>query len=349
MSSKHKKLTQILFQLLSKFKFAIWIGINLRTNLIMTSILLLSSIFCFLGNSWVIIWTILELNTLSFCCIMKNNTKRDIQKRNEIVIKYLLIQVIASGMLLISTSWIMILKSNALTIYFLRSVAIIIKAASSPFHQWFINVSKSIKWSTNIVLFTWQKLAPLYLIIFQIKNIILIFILRSCLRGAISLINKKGLKEIIAYSSVFNLGWIITGLIISTKLFLLFSVIYWFSVYRVVIIIRKGNLKTLEEIKKKINNWSSIILVANLAGIPPLIRFIAKWIVFSVRLRIKLFTLISFILVIRTINFYIYLRFSRRNLIKKRRENQKEIFLSNKRFFVLFCFINIVTILSISL
>jgi len=62
----------------------------------------------------------------------------------------------------------------------------------------------------------------------------------------------------------------------------------------------------LETIKK--NKLLLIVLIANLAGIPPLPGFIAKWISMKERLNHNLLIITLLILTISAINFYIYLR-----------------------------------------
>jgi NADH:ubiquinone oxidoreductase subunit 2 (subunit N) len=76
------------------------------------------------------------------------------------------------------------------------------------------------------VLFTWQKLAPLYLLLFQFKISFVLFILCSGVLGGISIFNKRSLKEIMAFSSIFNLSWLIVSLALSFKLFLIFAGFY---------------------------------------------------------------------------------------------------------------------------
>jgi NADH:ubiquinone oxidoreductase subunit 2 (subunit N) len=74
------------------------------------------------------------------------------------------------------------------------------------------------------------------------------------------------------------------------------------------------------------------MLIINLAGIPPIPGFLAKWVVFyeSLRINIKLF--ISSLLVLRRLNLYIYIRIIRNELIKRARKEQKNR--TNLRYFI---------------
>lgn len=296
----------------------------LRTNLVILVLLISSSLLCIVVNSWVSIWRILELNTLSFCSILKTGGKQENQRNRETVIKYLIIQSIASALLILFSSYEMIPREIVRLFSLVAILSLIIKSAAAPLHQWFVNIASNMKWMNNIILFTWQKLAPLYLILFQTKKMVLPFILTSAFLGTISIMNKKRLKKIIAFSSVFNLRWIILAICLRTKIFIIFTGIYWISVMFVILIIKKINLRFLEEINKKINKWIPLLLMINLAGLPPLIGFIAKWITFLEGVKIRIKTMVTILLVIRALNLYVYIRIVRVNTIKTSRRLQKD-------------------------
>jgi NADH:ubiquinone oxidoreductase subunit 2 (subunit N) len=274
-------------------------------------------------NTWLSIWVILEINTLSFCVIIKSQGK---EKKNilEIRIKYFIIQSISSAFLLLSSISTKITKSLLIALFTLRIRALIIKSAAAPFHQWFISIVKSIKWKRATILMTWQKLAPTFLVLYQIKNIIYTFIATSLFVGAISQINKNKTLQIIAFSSVFNLSWILLAILINTKLFLRFSVIYWTTVVITIIIL---NLLKIEVILKEniesTDKWTYLIIILNLGGIPPIIGFLAKWLVFSEALANKYTITIRMILIIRRLNLYIYIRMLNFIVIRQTQNKQK--------------------------
>ena len=293
---------------------------EIRNKIIIKNTIFISSLLCLIRNNWILIWVFLEINTLSFCSVIKRNTKTS-KKENDSSIKYFIIQSIASGILLF-----FVVTKERYILHFLSmfaTTALIVKLAAAPFHEWFIKITKRMTWKNATILITWQKLAPTYLITFQEKTISFIFILLSSLIGAIFQINKKNVMEIIALSSVFNLRWILLAILINIKTFVYFITIYWISVTLIIKVLQYSfNINIIYFFSRRIRKWLVLFITANLAGIPPFSGFLVKWVVFVLYLKIHITPLISVILVIRTINFYIYLRLIKKTILKPKRQNQ---------------------------
>lgn len=250
----------------------------------------------------------LEINTLSFCCLIKTFSfeKKTIA---EIGIKYFIIQSISSSILVFSC---IAFYLNILIItfaIFIGAIALSIKIGCSPFHQWFINIVKITKWKNRTVLITWQKIAPVFLIVYQMKQLFYIFIIFSVVTGSLSQINKSIVIEVIAFSSVFNLRWIILAITLNIKILLVFSIIYWIAVVIVIVVVYETKIQKINrESVKVIKKWNYFIIIINLAGIPPLAGFLAKWVVFKEILNFSITRITTTFLLIRRINLYIYLR-----------------------------------------
>lgn len=83
-----------------------------------------------------------------------------------------------------------------------------LKLGARPFHSWFISVREGLDWVSLRVLMTWQKLAPLGLIMisgWRIVSVILIGLI-SVLIGGLGGLNQLIVRKILAYSSVSHLG-----------------------------------------------------------------------------------------------------------------------------------------------
>jgi NADH-ubiquinone oxidoreductase chain 2 len=106
------------------------------------------------------------------------------------------------------------------------TAAILIKLASAPFHRWFVEIVPKVRIKTRILLITWQKLAPVYILIFMIKPVVLARILIRGFLGRIIQIIKSKLIEIMALSSIFNLSWIILASTLRRKTLFVFIRIY---------------------------------------------------------------------------------------------------------------------------
>jgi len=128
------------------------------------------------------------------------------------------------------------------------------------------------------------------------------------------------------YSSVFNLGWIFLAIMTRIKILLWFNIIYWTSVAIIIYILKISKINTLNtEIKSNIKKWTIIIIIANLAGMPPLIGFLIKWLLIIAIIKTSLLLITTIALILRAINFFIYLRIIRKQILSTTNKNQIEI------------------------
>jgi NADH:ubiquinone oxidoreductase subunit 2 (subunit N) len=101
--------------------------------------------------------------------------------------------------------------------------------------------------------------------------------------------------------------------------------LYWFSVLIIIYVIWKTRFKEKSNDNSEIEiNLTTTILLANLAGIPPTSGFLAKWMVITQSLTQKIVSLTSSILVIRSVNLYIYIRTFTPIIVKSFKKSQKE-------------------------
>lgn len=291
------------------------------------------------------IWVLLEINTLSFCSMVFK--KRDINKiqSKERLMKYFVVQSIASSLLILSCFFGVGKvdgNRNLFSVFLLVIVmSLIIKIGAVPFHFWFISVSKKRNWMRNKVLFTWQKLLPIYLIIFQLKKMVYPFILFSVIFGSVFLINKKSFKEILALSSVFNLGWMLCAIRLRLKILISFSFIYWMRLIFFIEEISKRMNSSFNEKSSRVRKVLLFLKTTNLAGIPPLILFMVKWLTFSRLLKFNLTILATFILILRRINVFVYLRMASRVFLLVSFKSQKYFLWGSSFRLILFLFLNI--------
>jgi len=146
------------------YKDFFWI----RTNSLIITTTIITPLLCISRNSWIIVWITLEINTLAFCGILRIPHKKS-NKIIECRIKYFIVQSIASGIFIIASIQIKTLY-NTTIIQNMVIISLILKIAASPFQEWFVNIRKNIKKYQLTILITWQKLAPIFLILFQKKK-----------------------------------------------------------------------------------------------------------------------------------------------------------------------------------
>jgi len=198
----------------------------------------MAPLFCFLSNNWLVIWICLEVSTLTFTFIVIINTQ--IKLEPEASIKYFIIQSRASALLLA----LFLLKFFSFLSRkekIILRIILILKIGVIPFHLWFLRITKTLNWNFLTLLMTWQKVAPIYLILFSNKMILIIRATISMSVGTILQYKNRRLRIMIAYSSIANSCWIITGAVLNVLMIILFISIYFLAVAIINITFKKKN------------------------------------------------------------------------------------------------------------
>lgn len=284
-----------------------------------SSTLIIRTIISLSANQWIYIWIGLELNLLSFIPLI---TAFSNNRETEAAIKYFLAQAIGSGLLLLGAfNKYIILEmyiknplSNQLSSIIIL-IALFIKLGAAPCHFWFPVVIRKLSWPICITLSTWQKIAPL--IILSSSNIIpnsfIIIFLGSIgsVVGGIGGLNQTQLRPLLAYSSIGHLGWIVRSPSLSTTCSYFF--IYSITTAAIILLLwflssNHWSPKISISIITPAYTFSLLILILSLAGLPPFLGFLPKWIVLSAILSSDFSIIWPLFLVIgSTIQLYYYL------------------------------------------
>lgn len=271
------------------------------------------------ANSWFGAWIGLEINLLSFIPLM---TRSSNLTTTEASLKYFLIQAIASATLLYTVilgALILNVNRSLLrsTPFFttLINTTLLLKTGAAPFHFWFPGVIEGLSWINGLVLITWQKIAPLILLSYNItlNNFTIGIIIACILIGSLGGLNQTSLRKILAYSSINHLGWLVAALTINESLWRLYFGIYVFLSTAIIFIINNYKLYHLNQIfslnyvtpRLKFAFFTTFL---SLGGLPPFIGFLPKWIVIQALTETKLLFLITIIVVITLITLFYYLR-----------------------------------------
>nr|YP_097181.1 NADH dehydrogenase subunit 2 [Desmognathus fuscus]AAT37325.1 NADH dehydrogenase subunit 2 [Desmognathus auriculatus]AAT37289.1 NADH dehydrogenase subunit 2 [Desmognathus fuscus]AAT37291.1 NADH dehydrogenase subunit 2 [Desmognathus fuscus]AAT37295.1 NADH dehydrogenase subunit 2 [Desmognathus fuscus]AAU20618.1 NADH dehydrogenase subunit 2 [Desmognathus fuscus] len=250
------------------------------------------TIITFISNHWFLAWIGLELNTLAIIPIM---SKMHHPRSTEAAIKYFLIQSMASALLLFATTlnawytgeWT-IINMQTQTPLLLLTTALMIKLAVAPFHMWLPDVIQGLDLMTCLILSTWQKLAPMTLMIqvsSEINTTLFMFLgMLSLLIGGWGGLNQAQLRKMMAYSSIAHLGWMMIVMSYSPNLTLLNLMMYLLLTTSMFLMMMKL-LST--NINKMASSWmknlsltsTMIIILMSLGGLPPLSGFMPKWLI----------------------------------------------------------------------
>nr|AAT37311.1 NADH dehydrogenase subunit 2 [Desmognathus fuscus] len=250
------------------------------------------TIITFISNHWFLAWIGLELNTLAIIPIM---SKMHHPRSTEAAIKYFLIQSMASALLLFATmlnAWYTgewtIINMQTQTPLLLLTTALMIKLAVAPFHMWLPDIIQGLDLMTCLILSTWQKLAPMTLMIqvsSEINTTLLMFLgMLSLLIGGWGGLNQTQLRKMMAYSSIAHLGWMMIVMSYSPNLTLLNLLMYLLLTTSMFLMMMKL-LST--NINKMASSWmknlsltsTMTIILMSLGGLPPLSGFMPKWLI----------------------------------------------------------------------
>lgn len=252
---------------------------------------------------------------------------------SEASLKYFLTQALASSILLFSVLIIIskekLYRNTGYESYstIILNSSLLTKMGAAPFHFWFPEVIEGLDWINSIILLTWQKIAPIILLINNInpvKFLRIIIIFCMVVRGIIGL-NQTSLRKILAYSSINHMGWIIASIIIMESIWS-----YYFSIYSIIslnliLMFKYLNIYHVTQLITSINQIPifKIAFVLNffsLGGLPPFLGFLPKWITIQTIVENQLYLLTVRIIVITLLTLYYYLRISFRSLTLRRFE-----------------------------
>jgi NADH-quinone oxidoreductase subunit N len=196
----------------------------------------------------------------------KNN-----QKISERLIKYFIIQVIASILLLL-----FFIINFWLFIFF----PLLVKIGAVPFHFWLIPVLKNLNYYNIFILLVLQKIVPLVLLLqVNIHYLLLCFLcLVNALIGSVIGIFQTAIKNIIGYSSIHHIGWLLIAQLINKTMVLFYLFFYGLLLFPLIKLCSYFNVKNLQDTLKFSSSFKIIliILILSLAGLPPFLGFLPK-------------------------------------------------------------------------
>nr|AKQ53278.1 NADH dehydrogenase subunit 2 [Haritalodes derogata] len=276
-------------------------------------ILFFSTLISISSNSWFGCWIGLEINLLSFIpLISKSNNILS----SEASLKYFLVQSIASNNLLFFIILKMILMKN-FEMDNINSIMInsslLMKMGSAPFHFWFPNIVEGLSWFNNIILMSRQKITPIILLSYYFnKNLIIIIIIMNSIIGAIGGLNQTSLRKLMAFSSINNLGWMLSSMMISENLWMFYFIMYSFMITIMCLLFYCMNMFFINQLFFSNMNYmiklSLLINFLSLGGLPPFIGFFPKWIIINFLLLNNFYFLTFILIMMSLILLFFYIR-----------------------------------------
>nr|AXS66383.1 NADH dehydrogenase subunit 2 [Curculionoidea sp. 11 KM-2017] len=313
--------------------------------------LILGTLISISSSSWFMMWLGLEINLLSVIPLI--NMKNNIYS-TEALMKYFITQAIASIMLLYSI--LMFFNLNNFfnykeTLNLILFSSLMMKMGAAPFHFWFPQIIEGLTWNMTLLMLTWQKIAPMILLSYNINMnlFILSIIILSSSMGSIMGLNQISLRKILTFSSINHLSWMITSLLKSLSLWMLYFSIYSLITINIIFILKFFNIIYLKQLIMKMssNKHLKLFFMLNflsLGGLPPFIGFFPKWLTINY-LNLNNFWMISLILIMFSlITLIFYSRMILSTLIINNTEQLKMNFPFMKKFILKMNFINLISL-----
>nr|QID48530.1 NADH dehydrogenase subunit 2 [Celes skalozubovi] len=302
---------------------------NNSMKLLFLSSLMMGTILSISSNTWLGIWMGLEINLLSIIPLLTDSKNMVI---NESAIKYFIIQAMPSTTLLISVLLIQMKytmwweKQNIPSMLIMSSM--MMKMGAAPFHFWLPEVMGSSSWMNCLILLTWQKIAPMMTVSYCIKMSSFTFtvIMMGIIIGAMGGLNQTSLRQIMAYSSISHLAWMISSMIVSENMWELYFYIYFLLNTVVIVMFSSMKLLFLNQIYLSENSMTEIkflvmLSLLSLGGLPPTLGFLPKWLIIQLLIDNNMTTMMFLMVTFTTITLFYYMRISFSAIIMLHSEN----------------------------
>nr|WNH37253.1 NADH dehydrogenase subunit 2 [Lycodes palearis] len=282
----------------------------------------LGTTITFASSHWLLAWMGLEMNTLAIIPLMAQHHH---PRAVEATTKYFLTQATGAAMLLFASTtnawmtgqWDIQQMTHPLPIT-LITLALALKVGLAPVHAWLPEVLQGLDLTTGLILSTWQKLAPLALLM-QIQPLnsplLVVLGLTSTLVGGWGGLNQTQLRKILAYSSIAHLGWMILVMQFSPSLTLLTLLAYLLMTFSTFLVFKLNNSTTLNTLS---TSWTKApaltaltpLILLSLGGLPPLTGFMPKWLILQELAKQDLALTATLAALAALLSLYFYLRLS---------------------------------------
>nr|ANJ70221.1 NADH dehydrogenase subunit 2 [Anisosticta novemdecimpunctata] len=317
-------------------------------------IMMLGTLISISSYSWINIWIGLEMNLLAFIPLINMD---NFKQSAEVSMKYFLVQATAS--LFIMFAFLMtFIENNSLeqlspTSNFIFNCSILMKMGAAPFHMWYPNVAMGLSWMNNILLMTWQKIAPMILIMynFNMNLFFCMIILISMTISGLSIWNQTDMKKILALSSINHMGWMMAMMFLNQSLWIMYFIVYFFLTTNLILVLNNYKINSTYELAMLFNTNKStkfffFLNLMSLGGVPPFLGFFPKWMALKILLENEMYFLAFLMIFLTLLSLFIYIRIMVQSMVFKISE-KKNTFKNSKLYFIYF--INWVNILGLTI
>nr|AMP84257.1 NADH dehydrogenase subunit 2 [Omobranchus elegans] len=272
------------------------------------------------SSHWLLAWMGLELNTIAILPLM---AYRHFPRAVEACTKYFLIQASASALFLFASvtnawssgEWDIQQMTDPLSTTII-TIALASKIGLAPLHAWLPEVIQGINLTTGLILSTWQKIAPLTLLL-QIKmpfpTLFILLGIASVLIGGWAGLNQTQLRKMLAYSSIAHTGWMVLVMQFAPTLALFNFLMYTImtsAAFLAFTILSSTSLSSLSASWSKAPMLAALALLTflSLAGLPPLMGFTPKLLILQELVKNQLYLVSSIAVMSVLLSLFFYVR-----------------------------------------
>lgn len=282
------------------------------------AILGVSPFLILISRSFLLFWVFLEMVSIMFIYTIQPDEE---MVRKELSLIYFLSQSVASALFLLASFGLRFLTKVSILdspgiFSSLICICLCFKVATAPFHQWIVKIGKSLVWKVLLILLSWQKLTPICILIkIPLGGLLSLLAFLSLSIGVISQMKIASTKIIFIFSSISHLGW----LLFPTLFYRVLPVAYILLYSTILIsILKKMEISMIRGLQSQVSFQSVkefTLILLSLAGIPPLLGFVLKWVSLKfILIRIML----SFLFTIGAcLSFYIYIRIGLKSMLSQ--------------------------------
>nr|YP_010736832.1 NADH dehydrogenase subunit 2 [Macropsis hainanensis]WEP24706.1 NADH dehydrogenase subunit 2 [Macropsis hainanensis] len=268
------------------------------TNTIMIGVMMAVS-----SNNWMILWTSMEIGVLSIVPLMTQE-----KVSSDSAIKYFIIQSISSCMMIAMISSM----TSVINFKIMLTQAMLIKIGAAPFHMWVLSIIEGIEYYTMFILFTLIKI-PGLLTLGILNEQLKYWSILSMIIGSIMVMNQSSLKKMLSYSSIYNVGIMLSS-INENQVWMTYLLVYSMMLMMVLILLSKMKMNYLNQLIsneiKMISKTSIWIVLLSMAGMPPMVGFTIKMMILEsmiIKMEILLLSIVFFTSILM---MFMYMRIS---------------------------------------
>nr|AUW38581.1 NADH dehydrogenase subunit 2 [Eucorysses grandis] len=259
------------------------------------------------SSNWMSMWMGLEMNMMGFIPLVSSKYKSS----SEAMMIYLLTQSVSSVMLMFAIMMNNITLNNMFN--YLIMISLLIKLGAAPFHMWMPEILTKMSWNSNMLLMTWQKIAPMMMMnnLNMNNKILYLSVMMSVIVGSLGGLNQMSLRKIMGYSSINHLGWMLS-LTKTKNNWMIYLIIYSLVIISLCWMFKQYNMIHINQI----NNMSMstteklnyTMMMLSLGGLPPFLGFLPKWMVIQTMMNNNLMLILMMMMLCSLMSLFYYMR-----------------------------------------